>query len=261
MPSSPSFWGPVSGLWSLGAVDTTDALRPWFLAIQKVNTWPREGQGCAASPCGSSLVVIPSLRALSTLLCKTRPLLGFHQAPVTFHSNGSHLVVRLHVSALPQETCCRSGVGTPGVWKRSLSSAHSTGLPGQWESRGWRVQTVGQLFLLLIDGVTLGRIFSQSMKWGHSQHPPCCATLKTGQWTGSASTVLGTQCHPGNGSWLALSSYPSTHNWGWLSVLWLSQHVPLRSLRGPQSFVSSPVSWLSLAAPGSPRVEHILAEA
>ena len=94
---------------------------------------------------------------------------------------------------------------------------------------------MGQLFLLLTDGVTLGRIFSQSMKWGHSQHPPYCATLKTGQWTGSASTVLGTQCHPGNGSWLALSSYPSTHNWGWLSVLWLSQHVLLRSLRGPQS--------------------------
>ena len=69
---------------------------------------------CCVS-CGSSLVVIPSLRALSTLLCKTRPLLGFHQGLVTFHSNGSHLVVRLHVSALPQETCAAGqGLGLQG---------------------------------------------------------------------------------------------------------------------------------------------------
>ena len=120
--------------------------------------------------CGGP-VVAPVLHALSTLLCKTRPLLGFHQGPVTFHSDWSHLVVKLHVSALLQETC-RLGIGTPGVWKCSLSNAHSTGLRGKWESRGWRVQTVGQFFLSLTDRVTLGRIFSQSVKRGQSQHPP-----------------------------------------------------------------------------------------
>lgn len=68
--------------------------------------------------------------------------------------------------------------------------------------------------------------------------------------------MLGTQSHQE-----VAAGWPCTHDWGWLSVLWLSQHVPLKSLRAESVFVRSPVSWLSLAAPGSPGVEHILAEA
>lgn len=172
MPRPPLVSGDQSvdsGHWAQWVQQSWDPLRPWFLAIQKVNIWPREGQWYAESPVGP--VVIPVLHALSTLLFKTRPLLGFHQGPVTFHSDWSHMVVKLHVSALLQETC-RLGVGTPGVWKCSLSNTHSTRLRGQWESRGWRVQTVGQFFLSLTDRVTLGRIFSQSVKRGQSQHPP-----------------------------------------------------------------------------------------
>lgn len=61
---------------------------------------------------------------------------------------------------------------------------------------------------------------------------------------------LGTQSHPGDGSWLALPSYSAHATGGGSLVLWLSQHVPLKSLRAESVFISSPVS---LAEPGSSR--------
>lgn len=148
--------------------------------------------------------------------------------------------------------CCRSGVGTPGVWKRPLSNAHSTGLPGQWESRGWRVQTVGQLFLSVIDRVTLGRIFSWSVKWSQSQHPPLLCHIEDRTVDRKHEHSAWYPEPPRKWQLACLVILLSTHNWGWISVLWLSQHVPLKSLRAESVFISSPVSWLSLAAPGSP---------
>lgn len=125
------------GHWAQSVQHSLDPIRPQFLALQKVNTRPKEGQGGAQSlPVGS--VAIPGLHAIPTLLCKTRPLLGFDQGPVTFCSNGSHLVVKLHPSALLQGLlqCCASGLGLQGSGDTHFPMPAGTGFPGQWESRG-----------------------------------------------------------------------------------------------------------------------------
>lgn len=71
--SSHCFWGPGSGLWSLGIIGTVElgAVWPQFLALQKVNRRPREGWGHIQSLTVGP-VVIPGLGALPTLLPGTR---------------------------------------------------------------------------------------------------------------------------------------------------------------------------------------------